>query len=137
MAKRVTPATAQSPTATRAATPASRSQSSERTTASRRGASCSARSPARCDPAYSSISRPSVGVDGSCQSRAHVEELREHLLGRGSGGRPAVAAVLDHRADDELRCLHGTIAAPPRLVLLAGVAGERDDLLRRPGLARD
>src|SRR5882762_8960195 len=98
MSKRVTPWTAQSPTATRPATPASRIQSSDRTIEMSAMPSRFACSPVRCDPAYSSISAvcPSIGVAGHGQLRVDVEELGEHLLGRRRGGDATVAAVLDH-----------------------------------------
>src|SRR5438445_6649509 len=103
--------------------PTSRSQSMERATLSRRGASRSARSPARCDPAYSSISQSSVGVDESCLRHVDVEELRKDALVRRVGCRAAVPAVLDHSAHDELGVVRGTIAALPRLDLLPPVCG--------------
>src|SRR5438093_2356680 len=68
-----------------------------------------------------------------------VEELLEDLEGCRSGGRGAVPAVLDQRADDELGAVGRPPATPPRLVL--GVArripGELHDLLRRARLAGD
>src|SRR6266478_5869665 len=66
-----------------------------------------------------------------------VEEGGEDLCGGRRRGGPTVAAVLDHRADDEFRVVRGAVAAPPRLVLQAEVAGERDDLFGRARLTRD
>src|SRR6478672_10874314 len=93
-------------------------------------------SPARWDPAYSSISAwcPSVGLAGDDRERLDVEVRREHLRRRGRGRDAAVAAVLDHGADDELRVLCRPVAAPPGLVLEAEIARQRDDLLGGAGL---
>src|SRR2546429_316512 len=93
-------------------------------------------SPVRCDPAYSSISAvcPSIAVNGCGGLRGDVEELGEHLLGRRRSGDAAVAAVLDHDADNELRVLGRPVAAPPRLILEAAISRECDDLLGRPRL---
>src|SRR5579871_628681 len=133
----VTPPIPQSPTTRSAARPTSRTQSNERTTARRCGASRS-RLPALCDPAYSSISRsPSVGVDVAELTGVGVEELREHLLRCGRRGGPAVAAVLDHGAHDDRRLVERPVAAPPRLVLEAGDSRKRDDLLGGARLAGD
>src|SRR5205823_2826 len=77
------------------------------------------------------------GVDVSRRRRWNVEELREDPLGSRRRRRSALAAVLDHGADDDLRVVRRTIAAPPRLVPRTGVTREADGLLRRPGLAGD
>src|SRR5947199_196052 len=51
--------------------------------------------------------------------------------------RPAVAAVLDHRADDDLRVVRRPVPAPPRLVLDSDVARQSNDLFGGTGLAGD
>src|SRR3954462_2096126 len=87
-------------------------------------------SPVLCEPAYSSISAPwcpSVGLAGEDGLHLDVEVGREDLSRRGCGRRAAVAAVLDHGADDELRVVGRAIAAPPGLILDAEVARQRDD----------
>ncbi len=66
------------------------------------------------------------------------KNVGEDPLRRRRRRRAAVAAVLDHGADDDRRGRVGRpVAAPPRLVLEAGVARQRDDLLGRAGLAGD
>src|SRR5664279_2196221 len=76
-------------------------------------------------------------MDGCGEGRLDAEELREYLhRGRRRRGA-AVTAVLDHGADDDLRVIGRTVAAPPRLVLDPPIAGEGDGLLGRAGLARD
>src|SRR4051812_13220230 len=121
MSNRVTPWTAQRPTATRPATPASRIQSIDRTTATSAMPSRCAWRPVRCDPAYSSISAVcrSVAVGRGLERSLDVEERREDALRGRRGGDAAVSAVLDHDADDELRVVARAVAAPPGLVLQA------------------
>src|SRR5215471_16723214 len=85
--------------------------------------------------------RASVGVDVSLLRRLDVEELREDPLCRRRGGLTTLATVLDHRADDELRVVRRTIAAPPRLALVArearGGARRMHELLGGARLAGD
>src|SRR5262245_13827827 len=90
-------------------------------------------SPVRCDPAYSSISAvcPSVGMARHGHLGVDVEELREDALCGRRGCDTAVAAVLDHDADDELRVVARPVPAPPRLVLEPLIAGQGNDLLGR------
>ena len=68
-----------------------------------------------------------------------VEVLLEDAERSRRRGRRAVAAVLDHRADDELGVVGGAVAAPPRLILEVPdrIAREIDDLLGGARLARD
>ena len=68
-----------------------------------------------------------------------VEVRLEHLQRGGRRGGAAVAAVLDHGADDDRRVVGRPVAAPPRLVQLhlVRIAGQADQLLGRPGLAGD
>src|SRR5882757_3047909 len=102
MSKRVTPETAQRPTATSPAMPATRIQSSERRIATNATPSPRFRcSPALCDPAYSSISAwcRSIRLAGDGWLHLDMEEGREDLGGGRRCGDAAVAAVLDHGAD--------------------------------------
>src|SRR5947208_1459600 len=83
-------------------------------------------------------SRPSVGVDRAFLGRLLAEELLEHLQRCGCRRVAAVAAVLDQRADDQVRRIRRAVAAPPRLVERSWVAVARvDALLSRARLARD
>src|SRR3954468_10380436 len=96
--------------------------------------------PRLCEPAYSSISDPwcpSVRLAGDDGLHLDVEIGREDLRRSRCCGGAAVPAVLDHGADDELRVVRRPVPAPPRLILEAGVARQRDDLLGRSRLAGD
>ena len=129
---------AHSPTATSAATPLSRIQSSERTTASRPTPVPFGAKPASLRSGvfeHQAVTSPSGW--GRSWLRGRVKKLREDPFGRRRGGRPALAAVLDHCADDDRGIVRGTIAAPPRLVFLLGEAGQRHVLLGRARLAGD
>src|SRR3954468_24543729 len=112
MRKRVTPETAQRPTATSPATPRISSQSRERSTPPSATASSRRRvTPLLCEPAYSSISPscPSVGVFAGCCLNLHVEVGRDPPPRRRRGRDAAVSAVLDHGADDEGRLLRRAV----------------------------
>src|SRR6478672_4893724 len=120
--------------------PASNTQSSERRIATNATPSPRFRCrPALCDPAYSSISAwcRSIRLAGDGRFRLDVEEGSEDLGRRGSRRDAAVAAVLDHGADDEPGRVGRPIPAPPGLVLVADVARQGHDLLGRAGLAGD
>src|SRR5205823_10881962 len=84
------------------------------------------------------ISAPSIR-DVTRLLAALPEEVLEDLQRRGRRGGPAVAAVLDHRADDDRRPVVRPVAAPPRLRLFRPVreAWKLDDLLCAPRLAGD
>src|SRR4051794_9881259 len=111
--------------------PASSTQSSERRIATNATPSRLRCSPALCDPAYSSISAwcRSIRLAGDGWLHLDAEEGREALGRRRSRGDAAVAAVLDHGADDELCRFGRPVPAPPRLVLVADEAGQGHDLL--------
>src|SRR5579871_2923797 len=68
-----------------------------------------------------------------------VEVGLEDLERGRRGGGAAVAPVFDHGADDDRRAVEGAVAAPPGLVELQRmlVAGDGDELLRRPRLTCD
>src|SRR5436853_969057 len=128
--------------------PSTSTQSSERRTVPKARPSPRLRSrPALCDPAYSSISAwcpsigspvgPSVGVSAGRLLHLDVEIGPEDLRGGGRRRGPAVAAVLDHGTDDDLRVVGRAVAAPPGLVLHAHVPRKRDDLLGGSRLAGD
>src|SRR5204863_1335723 len=127
------PAIAHNPYATSAPVAASRIQSRRRTRDA--APTCSAlllRSPRAL------VSTASITLHRYRDLRWMRLEVRlEDLERRGSGGRAAVTAVLDHCADGDRRRIGGGIAAPPGLVELAREARDALVLLGRAGFPGD